>query len=63
MNIQPATSYQMLALLSADMHEAEQAAVWVLVRYLRENEVVRRQAPYGPTHCPTHTSACASDGA
>jgi hypothetical protein len=39
-----ATSYDVLSLLSGDMDDAEQGAVWTLVRYLREKEITRGEA-------------------
>lgn len=39
MIVRPAASYNVLAMLAPDMSEAEQDAVWTLVRYLREREM------------------------
>ncbi len=49
-SIRPASSFEMLALLASDMSEAEQAAVWALVHYLREKEVRVASAQSGA--CP-----------
>ncbi len=43
--IRRATSYQVLALLAADMDEVERRAAWTLVEYLREKELVETREP------------------
>jgi hypothetical protein len=48
--ILPASSYQVLALLADDMSIAEQDAAWLLVRYLREKEILVGGAQSGA--CP-----------
>ena len=50
MTIRSANSFEMMALLADDMDEAERAAVWTLVRYLREKEISLPSAQSGA--CP-----------